>query len=233
MFDSKEVSSQLQSAQMPNQVPALDMKYSHPEFIYFDLGKVILEFDRERAYRQMSAVAKISGEMIRSILEDGGLQIEYETGNVTSQQFYERFCEAAGTRAPFESILEAGSNMFHMNIPMIPVVTQLAAANYRLGILSNTCEAHWQFCAARKFGIMVEAFDVHLLSYRVGAMKPDEQIYAAAAQSAGLEPEQIFFVDDISANVEAARQFGFDAVLYTTVTEFVRELRCRGVRFNY
>jgi FMN phosphatase YigB (HAD superfamily) len=43
----------------------------------------------------------------------------------------------------------------------------------------------------------------------------------------------IFYCDDIAANVEAARRAGFDAVQYTETPELARELRRRGVRFNY
>ena len=101
-----------------------------------------------------------------------------------------------------------------------------------MGILSNTCESHWEYCATR-FAVIRELFDVHVLSYEVGAMKPDPAIYRAAAEKVDLPPPEIFFVDDRLENVQAARKAGFDAVHYTTTEILGAALRDRGVRFNY
>ena len=115
---------------------------------------------------------------------------------------------------------------------MLPVVSQLAAAGYRLGILSNTCEGHWEHCL-RRYRILAENFSVHALSYRIGACKPDAAIFRAAAELAGCRPEKIFYIDDVAGHVAGARAAGFDAVQYTTTAELVEELRKRGVEFNY
>ena len=48
-----------------------------------------------------------------------------------------------------------------------------------------------------------------------------------------MPPQEIFYCDDLPANVAAARRVGFDAVQYTETPELVAELRSRGVRFNY
>ena len=64
-------------------------------------------------------------------------------------------------------------------------------------------------------------------------MKPATEIYADAVASVGLRPQEIFFVDDLEANVEGARQAGFDAVHYTSAAELDKALRKRGVRINY
>ena len=50
---------------------------------------------------------------------------------------------------------------------------------------------------------------------------------------ARLSPQEIFFIDDMDENVEAARRFGFDAVQYQSPRQVEEDLRRRGVRFNY
>ena len=52
-------------------------------------------------------------------------------------------------------------------------------------------------------------------------------------QKAGVAPQDVFYVDDLSANVEGAKRVGFDAVLYTTPAAYAEELRRRDIRFNY
>ena len=121
--------------------------------------------------------------------------------------------------------------MFCPNRKMVPLITQLVTSGYRLGILSNTCELHWQYIVNR-YRLVRRAFSITALSFKLGHLKPDPRIYAAAAELAGVAATEIFFVDDLIENVEAARKYGFDAVLYTDVPTLTSELRTRGVRVN-
>jgi len=205
---------------------------SLPRFLYFDLGKVLIDFDTQRMIRQVAELCRAEAEAVVRAVVDSGLQRRYELGELSSREFYEEFCRQIGRRPAYEALAQAASDIFWLNLPMVPVVAQLAQAGYRLGILSNTCEHHWEYCL-RRFAILHDTFEVLILSYRVGALKPDPKIYHAAAEAAGCRPEEIFFVDDTPGHVEGARRVGFDAVVYTTVPALVAELRARGLRFNY
>jgi putative hydrolase of the HAD superfamily len=63
----------------------------------------------------------------------------------------------------------------------------------------------------REHGIW-DLFDDFICSAEVGMAKPDPQIYALAAQRLGLPPAACVFVDDLEANVQAARDAGMHAV---------------------
>ena len=143
--------------------------------------------------------------------------------------------QSLGDSAPdpdYHALRRAGSAFFELNVPIVPIVTQLAAARHRLGILSNTCESHWEYCHDR-FTILRDLFDVCTLSYEVGALKPAAEIFHAAADAAEVAPSEIFFVDDRPEHVAGARDVGFDAVQFTTPARLATELRRRGVDFNY
>ena len=203
-----------------------------PKFLFFDLGNVLLKFSRERQFVQMGDVLGVAPEQIAEIATDHDLMVRYETGRMTSEQVHRTFCDAMGRECDFDELRHAGSDMFWTNTPMIALVTDLARCGYRLGVLSNTCRSHWEFCENR-FAALRSCFEQVVLSYEVGCMKPDAEIFAAAAQAADVPPEQIFFTDDRDENVVGARQFGFDAVLFTTSAEYVEQLRQRGIRMNY
>jgi HAD superfamily hydrolase (TIGR01549 family) len=111
-------------------------------------------------------------------------------------------------------------------------VAQLRSAGYRLGILSNTCPAHWEFVAGR-YELLRAYFEPCVLSYEVGVMKPDPAIYQAAAGRAGVPGERIFYCDDHLENVEGARRCGWDAEPFTGHVRLADQLRQRGVAFNY
>ncbi len=203
-----------------------------PRFLYFDLGKVLVDFDTQRMIRQVAELCGVEPEAVMRAVVDSGLQRRYELGELSSAEFYEQFCAAVGCRPAYDALSEAASDIFWLNVPMLPVVAHLAQAGYRLGILSNTCENHWEYCV-RRFAILQDTFEIAVLSFRVGALKPDPKIYRAAAAAAGCRPEEIFFVDDTAGHVEGAQAVGFDAVQYAGTRALVAELRKRGLRFNY
>lgn len=203
-----------------------------PRFIYFDLGMVLLEFSVERMLRQMAEVSGVEFDAVKEILFNKELLKRYETGEVSSREFYEMYCAQTGARPDYDALCLAGSDIFSLNVPMLPIVSQLRQAGYRLGILSNTCQCHWEYCSER-YRFVVECFHVHALSYRIGAVKPDAAIFRAAAALAECRPEEIFFVDDIPGHVDGAKAAGIDAIIYTSAAALAGELRHRGVRFNY
>jgi putative hydrolase of the HAD superfamily len=205
---------------------------TEPRFLYFDLGKVLVDFEVEQMLQQVGRVAGIDPARVDKVLAGDGLQREYELGRVSSEQFYERFCEATGTRPDYDALERAASDIFEVNVSILPLVACLERAGYRLGILSNTCRSHWEHCR-RKFRIVAESFSVYALSYEIHAMKPDAAIFRSAAELAGVAPEEIFFTDDTPGHVAGARAAGFDAVQYVSTPELAAELRSRGVRLSY
>ena len=110
--------------------------------------------------------------------------------------------------------------------------THLRATGQRMGVLSNTNDAHWEYCVAT-YRFLTSLFDFAALSFEIGAVKPDAKIYQAAADMAGVAPDEIFFTDDRADNVEGARAFGFDAVQFENPQQLARQLRARGLAFNY
>lgn len=204
-----------------------------PRFFYFDLGNVVLWFDHRLAARQIAEVVDAPAERVWDVVFAGGLNAGLDAGTVTSEQFYERLCHEFGCRPERVALELAASKIFELNYSMSAVIGQLLAAGHRLGLLSNTCEVHWDHFADGRYWVVPAAFEQIVLSCRVKQMKPDAAIYRLAAEQAGVLPEEVLYVDDLPANVAGARAAGFDAVQYTTTPAYVAELRKRGVRFNY
>lgn len=204
-----------------------------PKVLYFDLGNVLLYFDHARAARQMAAVAGIDETLAWEVVFSGGLEHRYERGEISRQEFYETFCRLTDSRPNLDELERAASDIFTLNVSILPVVGNLCNAGYRLGILSNTNESHWRFVSQGRYAILLGTFDVLALSYRLKAMKPEPEIFQAAARLAGAQPQEILYVDDLEGHIQAARAAGFDAIRYTGTPELVSELEQRGLRFNY
>ncbi len=202
-----------------------------PKFIYFDLGKVLLDFSFEQMCRQVGEAAGIEHEQVALALA-GGMQADYETGKLDSRAFHDRFCRESGTRPGYEAFYRAFNEIFTPIVSMLPVVAQLYEAGYPLGILSNTCDGHWNHCI-RRYTVLRDFFSVYSLSYEIGAMKPSAAIFCKAAELSGCRPEEVFYTDDIPGHIAGAKAAGFDAVVYESTPQLVEELRKREVEFAY
>jgi HAD superfamily hydrolase (TIGR01509 family) len=68
-------------------------------------------------------------------------------------------------------------------------------------------------------------------SFRARCAKPGREIYETALRQFGLKPEQTIYIDDLPANVRAASELGFKAILYnlTKHAEFESRLAELGV----
>lgn len=201
------------------------------EFFYFDMGNVLLSFDYDIAAEKMSAVCGASADACRQIGYESDLYRQIETGEISQQQFHESFSAESGTTSDREALMHARSDMFTLMAPTARIVTQLKGVRCRTGLLSNTSPDHFNWCRQR-FGVIRNLFDEFVLSYEVGAMKPDAKTYEAAIEKAGVSAEAIFFVDDRQENVDGANAAGIDAVLFTDANQLIADLRARSVEIN-
>lgn len=80
-----------------------------------------------------------------------------------------------------------------------------------LGILSNSGPGAREHEAAYGFAELVDAL---VYSHEVGCKKPDPRIYALTAERLGVAPDEIAFLDDWEAAIEAARTAGWHGVLH-------------------
>jgi putative hydrolase of the HAD superfamily len=94
-------------------------------------------------------------------------------------------------------------------------------------IFSNTNAVHWNFLVAASQG-RIGAFETYL-SHELGLQKPEPDSYALVAARAGLAPESLLFFDDLPANLEGARQAGFQAEVFTGQQDLQQDLAGRSL----
>jgi dinuclear metal center YbgI/SA1388 family protein len=203
-------------------------------FIFFDLGNVLLRFSTRRLARQAAEVAGCSEDEILHAVFGNGINRKIECGEISDTEFYESFCRSVGKRPDPQQLENALNDMFEVVEEMQPVLRQLVADHFPRGILSNTGAGHWNHCI-KKYPFLLQYFpDNHILSYQVGAMKPDKKIYEAAFQTAensvpNIQPDEILFIDDLESNILGAKTFGFDAVQFISEQQLLGELAKRGL----
>lgn len=113
---------------------------------------------------------------------------------------YDLFARMAGNNAGADQ-----------RLPLIERVRSLKHAGYPTGIVTNNVK---EFGEGWRALIPVdELFDFVVDSSAVGVRKPDPRIFdIALAQLGDMEPQQVVFLDDYQANVDAARSLGLQAL---------------------
>lgn len=155
---------------------------------------------------------------------DGTLQTEYETGLISSVQFVSRISDAIGRELDVADMLQAAADMFIPNSHILTVLERVRELGIPMGLLSNTCEAHWNWIVELKYPQVHDWFSPIILSYEVKSMKPDAHIYSQAQQLAGYKASEIFFTDDRVENVEAARKAGWSAEVFTNAERLMETI---------
>jgi len=92
------------------------------------------------------------------------------------------------------------------------ILADLHTLGHRTAILSNAAADMAEAIERSSWRALVgEVF----VSGRLGVVKPEPEIYRLVAERLGVNPAQIVFIDDRADNVEAAREAGWTAHLWT------------------
>ena len=193
--------------------------------IFFDLGNVLIFFDHLKMCRQVANLTGLSLDLVQKTMRQYG--DPYERGTINSCFVHEELNKLAQKELSFEALMHAISDIFEPNVEVIEIFQQVKAKGHRLFLLSNTCSAHFSF-AASQFPFLAQ-FDGHVLSYEVGARKPEKKIYEKALEIAGCQNKECFYTDDIFDYIASARSMGIDAEQYTNPQALRKHLHTRGI----
>lgn len=194
--------------------------------IIFDLGKVIVPFDFNRAYSRFEFHSGLPTSEIRRRFGATDLYRRFESGQLTAHDFIAEVCGVLGVSIGYEEFCAAWTSIFLPETLISEDLLEGLARNHRLVLLSNTNVLHFEMI--RENYPLLRHFHEFVLSYEVGLMKPSPLIYKKAVAAAGCRAEECLFFDDLAENVEAAREAGLSAVQFISAEQLEIELRRCG-----
>ena len=190
--------------------------------ITFDLGNVLIRVDHLRFCRRLAALTALSPQEVYAQVFESSLEPGYDTGRITSRQFYQRVTAHFGVALPYSRFCDLWCDIFDPVDGMLELVQRLAP-RFPLFLLSNTNSLHFDYLRER-FAALLQPFQAFVLSYQVGSRKPEPAIYQALIRQAMRPPEEILFLDDKVSFVDAARGQGLAAWPFVSLQELRREL---------
>lgn len=201
--------------------------------IVFDLGKVLVPFDWEIAFRRLRPhlppkIATLldhdKGAFVDLVREPS---IELETGIIDFHAYRQIVTDILGMQLSQQEFRRIWCDIFRADQEMI-FLGRYLSRHYRTWLASNTSKAHYEW--------IVESFPEVVfyrkaaLSFELGVMKPSRVYYRKALDLFGIEPGSALFIDDLKENVDAAIQFGMIGILFRGRVELVQGLKELNVR---
>jgi putative hydrolase of the HAD superfamily len=195
------------------------------ELVLFDLGGVLIELGGVGAMGTLAGIED-DDEVWRRWLTCRWVRA-FERGDCSPEDF------AAGVVADWSLAItpaEFLTGFIGWLRGPYPGAAELVAAVRSVvpvGCLSNTNALHWE--EHRHLVEFVDDFDHRFLSFELGLLKPDRDLFYRIAELVPVPPDRVLFLDDNAINVDGALAAGFRAVRTQGVAEARAALEVAGV----
>ena len=185
-----------------------------PKAVVFDLGKVLVDFDYGIAARRIAARGKMTLGEIARYINQSPLFVQYESGRVTTEQFYQEIRAVTGFRGDLAEFSECFADIFVAIEPMVQLQAELRQQGLLTYAFSNTNELAAEHI--RRNFPFYGTFNGCILSFEHGAMKPDARLYEVVERESGRQKAEILYLDDRPENIAAGAARGWQVILQET-----------------
>ena len=182
------------------------------KFAIFDIGQVCYPYSLNPLNKFMQEEAKNSQKFIDN---NGIKSFDYKPfmrGEINFMQFCKDLCNHCGVtyspdiNAKIDKSMHKGVGDFFPET--LQLMDNLRHKNITIGLLSNALPNLSD--TAKNLTDKKNIFT----SYELGLLKPDIKIFQVVLQKLNVKPQEVIFIDDKSANVEAAKLIGIHGIVF-------------------
>jgi len=195
--------------------------------VLFDLGRVLLDWDPRYYYRPFFANEETLEDFVQRVIAHEWY-LEMDAGKPSGQAIAER-SRAHPEYAELISRWKEGWPLMMRGAisGSVDILDELRQRGVRLYALTNFSRETWPLAKAR-FEFL-SWFEDAIISGEHGIVKPDPRIFELAISRWRLDPAKTAFIDDVPANVEAARACGLRAIQFTSPGKLRADLAALGL----
>lgn len=184
------------------------------KFFVFDLGGVLsVPMVSKKLYEQIKW--KVSYEEFLDKFNNSEESIKVHKGEISTKEFFEylkRYMDDNITLEEFKNKYVNNNKFFN---DTIEIIKKLKNLGYKVYLLSNLKEIDYEKFI-KHFDVSI--FDELFLSFKLGMLKPNDDIYQYVINKLNTKPENIYFFDDNKENVDGAIKNGINAYQVTGKT---------------
>lgn len=195
--------------------------------IILDVGKVLVEWEPETAFRKLG----FDEETSRIVAEATVLSPDWnelDRSALSDEEFLAKFI---GKAPEYEK--EIRRMWDNIGLPIYqykysrPWIQRMKQNGYRVYILSNY--PRWTYENTTEALSFLKDVDGAVFSFQVQQIKPEPEIYRSLLEKYGLKPEECVFLDDRQENIDAAAAQGIAGIRFTTYEAAIGALEKYGV----
>lgn len=195
----------------------------------FDFGKVLSTPPDVDAHTALVAAAGVPDEVFEQ--HYWAHRHAYDAGALNGQTYWQKVAEDAGFSLTPERLAAFHHHdalmWANLNAPMVDWAAALQKARIKTAILSNMGDINLAYM--RKNFDWLAGFTHLTWSCELNTAKPDPAIYQHTLDKLGVAAKEAIFVDDVPANIAAARALGIDGIVFTSVNQLRLDLETRGL----
>lgn len=199
--------------------------------VLFDLGRVLVDFDHKRAAERISSFCLKSPFEIYNLFFESEATVAFEAGKITPENFYLEVKNMLNLKLSYDSFIPIWNDIFFLspkNRSIFRLVNTLRA-RYKTALLSNINTLHYEYI--KKNFPVFKVFDKVFLSFELGLIKPDKEIYNKVIRELEVSPREIFYTDDRADLIESAKSLGIRGCVFTGFEQLIGDLDDAGVVF--
>ena len=202
------------------------MKTNKYSTIVFDLGNTLIRFDHNIAVNKLRERYDIDPKKTYDLFFDSEITRLFEAGQISPEEFHRRASALLGINVEYSEFLEIWNDIFWIDEGSCAIARRLKK-DYKLFLLSNISRLHYEYIV-KKFDIL-EIFDEIIVSFAVGAIKPEKRIFEDAVRRAGGNKSAVLYIDDREDLIKEANAFGIESIKYEGSDKLERDLKERGI----
>jgi putative hydrolase of the HAD superfamily len=191
--------------------------------IIFDIGNVLLEWEPLKYIKTLYDTDKANS--LVDLVYGSKRWLDVDKGLLDFSSLYKLFTEEQPDLADDFKCLMSRETMINILKPKqdtIDFMFELKSAGYKIYLLSNFASEGFSWIEERyKF---LGEVDGRIISSHVKLIKPDHEIYRLIIKQYSLDPSESLFIDDMEANVQAARHIGIHAIRFIDVHTLKNQL---------
>jgi putative hydrolase of the HAD superfamily len=191
--------------------------------VIFDIGRVLVDVNLTNGIFKFLDLPEGATDLkILNDLLDDKIFIEFSKGKISSQDFYNDFISKTSLNISYDDFVFHWQNIFKP-IEGMDLLCEQISKKYEIGILSDIDTLHWQ-CLKDELAVFKDV-KTPTLSYEVGFMKPQSEIYEIAVKNVAQLPQECLFIDDREMNVKGAIDFGMQALNFEDLPKLRKDLQ--------
>jgi len=201
-----------------------------PKAIIFDIGSVLIRVDVARAMQGLATVSPLSPAELWSAIQKDPLWPDLQVGKISARDWHMHLARRLAEGITFQQFCEAWNRALDPTPIHEDAFFAKLGKRHKLALLSNTDPIHVKHMEAT-YGFF-EYFPVRIYSCAVGCSKPDPLIFQHALKALKVHADQAVFVDDIAANVDAAKSLGMAGIQFQSPEQLAADLTSHGIELN-